>query len=38
MHFVKIFGSPSKQQNSKNFNDIALIFRHPSIPSMEKRV
>ena len=35
MHFVEILGSKSKQQNSKNFNEIALIFRHPSMPSTE---
>ena len=28
MHFVEILGSKLKQQNSKNFNEIALIFRH----------
>ena len=28
MHFVEILGSKSKQQNSKNFNEVALIFRH----------
>ena len=33
MYFVEILGSKSKQQNNKNFNEIALIFRHPSIPS-----
>ena len=26
----------SKQQNSKNFNEIALIFQHPSMPSTER--
>ena len=36
MHFVKVFGSKSKEQNSKNFNEIALIFRHPSMPSTER--
>ena len=36
MHFVEILGSKSKQQNSKNFNEIALIFRHPSMPSTER--
>ena len=36
MHFVEILGSKSTQQNSKNFNEIALILRHPSMPSMER--
>ena len=36
MHFVEILGSNSKQQNSKNFNEIALTFRHPSMPSSER--
>ena len=36
MHFVEILGSKSKQQNSKNFNEIALIFRHPSMSSTER--
>ena len=36
MHFVEILGSKSKQQNSKNFNEIALILRHSSMPSMER--
>ena len=35
MHFVEILGSKSKQKNSKNFNEITLIFRHPSMPSTE---
>ena len=34
MHFVGIFGSKLKQQN-QNFNEIALMFRHPTIPSTE---
>ena len=36
MHFVEILGSKSKQQNSKKFNEIALIFRHPLMPSTER--
>ena len=36
MHFVEILGSKSKQQNSKNFNEITLIFRHTSVPSSER--
>ena len=36
MHFVEILGSKSKQQNNKNFNEISLIFRHPSMPFTEK--
>ena len=36
MHFVEILGSKSKQQNRKNFNEIALIFQHPSMPSVER--
>ena len=36
MHFVEILGSKSKQQNSKNFNKTALIFRHPSMSSTER--
>ena len=36
MHFVEILGSKSKQQNSKNFNKIAVLFRHPSMPSSER--
>ena len=36
MHFGEILGSKSKQQSSKNFNEIALIFRHSSMPSMER--
>ena len=36
MHFVEILGSKSKQQKSKNFNEIVLIFRHPSMPSSER--
>ena len=36
MHFVEILGSKSKQQNSKNLNEIAIIFQHPSVPSTEK--
>ena len=36
MHFNEILGSKSKQQNSKNFNEIALIFRHPSMLSTER--
>ena len=35
MHFLEILGSKSKQQNSNNFNEIALIFRHPSMPSVD---
>ena len=31
MHFAEILGSKSKQQSSKNFNEIGLIFRHPSM-------
>ena len=30
MHFVEILGLKSKQQNSKNLNETALIFRHSS--------
>ena len=29
MNFAEILGSNSKQQNNKNFNEIALIFRFP---------
>ena len=36
MHFVEILGSKSKQQNSKNFNEISLRFRHPSMLSTER--
>ena len=36
MHFVQILGSKSKQQNNQNFNEITLIFRHPSMLSTEK--
>ena len=36
MEYVDILGSKSKQQNNNNFNEIALSFRHPSIPSMER--
>ena len=36
MHFVEVLGSKSKQQNGKNFNEIALIFRHPSMSSTER--
>ena len=36
MHFVEILGSKSKQQNSKNLNEIALKFQHPSMPSTER--
>ena len=36
MHFVEILGSKSKQQNSKNFTEIALIFRHSSMSSTER--
>ena len=35
MHFAEIFGSKSKQQNNKNFNKIALIFRPPPKPSTD---
>ena len=34
MHFAEILRLKSRQQNSKNFNAIALIFRHPSMPSI----
>ena len=37
MHFVEILGSKSKQQNNKDFSEIALIFRHPSMPSTERK-
>ena len=36
MHFIEILRSKSKQQKSKNFNEIALIFRHPSMSSTER--
>ena len=36
MHFGEILGSKSKQQNNKNFNEIALIFRHPPMSSTER--
>ena len=36
MHFFENLGSKSKQQNNKNFNEIALTFRHSSIPSTER--
>ena len=36
MHFVEILRSKSIQQNNKDFNEIALIFRHPSMSSMER--
>ena len=36
MYFVEILGSVSKQQNSKNFNEIVLIFRHTSMSSTER--
>ena len=36
MHFVETLRSKSKQQNSKNFNEIALTFRHPSMSSSER--
>ena len=36
MHFVEILGLKSKQQNSKNLNETALIFRHSSISSTER--
>ena len=36
MYFVEILRSKSKQQNNKNFNEVALIFRHPSMPSTER--
>ena len=36
MHFVEILGSKSRQQNSKNFNKIALMFWHPSMPFTER--
>ena len=36
MHFVKILEANSKQQINKNFNEIALIFRHLSMPSTER--
>ena len=36
MHFLEILRSKSKEQNNKNFNEIALIFRHLSMPSTEK--
>ena len=36
MHLVEILGSKSKLQNNMNFNEIALIFRHSSMPSTER--
>ena len=36
MHLAGILGSKSRQKTSKNFNEIALIFRHPSMPSTER--
>ena len=36
MHLVEILGSKSKLQNNMNFNKIALIFRHSSMPSTER--
>ena len=35
MHFLEILGSKSKQKNSKNFNEIAFTFRHPSMSSTD---
>ena len=37
MHFVKILKSKSKQRSSKNFNEIAFIFRHPSMRNLTHR-
>ena len=36
MHFAEVLKSKPKQQNNRNFNELALIFRHPSKPSMER--
>ena len=36
MHFVEILGSKSKQQNSKDFNQIIFIFRNPSMSSRKR--
>ena len=36
MHFAEILGSKPKQQNNKNFNEVALIFRHLSMSSTER--
>ena len=36
MHFVEILGLKSRQPNNKNFSEIALIFRHLSMPSTER--
>ena len=36
MYFVEILGLKSEQQNSKNFSEIALIFRHPSVSFTER--
>ena len=35
MHFVDTLGSKSKQENIKNFHEIALKFLHSSMPSTE---
>ena len=32
---IEILGSKSKQQNNKNFNEIAHLFRHLSMSSTE---
>ena len=36
MHFAEILGSKSRQKTSKNFNEIALVFRHQSMPSTKR--
>ena len=36
MHFAEILRSKLNQQNNKNFNEIALIIGHPSMPSTER--
>ena len=36
MHFLETLRPKSKQQNSKNFNEIAFIFRLPSKPSTDR--
>ena len=35
MHFVDTLGSKSKQENIKNFHEIALKFLNSSMPSSE---
>ena len=36
MHFSEILETKSNQPSDTNFNEITLIFRHPSMPSTEK--